>query len=270
MEEGYFTWLVAPGGGMLKAGRSRSGVSPFNKIHPPETAFADRPRVTQLYFGDEGLVGNGISLSYLLPFPFTYAEWILEITDVWEGASLFGETDSNGNLVAGGGREKTAYLTRLASFADLTDALSISGGMTYAMGPTNADWSRGAQLTGVDVRLKYAEPSRTQYFGWDWKTELFLANKQQTAANIQARGLFSHLELRLGRSWWFGGRVDHVEPLDGSAVYQAGLAYMTFATSEFQAISLQGRLAPGPAPGPDTAIFLKWTVSMGPHPVHTF
>ena len=69
LEEGYLTWLALPGGGQAKVGKFRADLGKFNRTHPPETPFADRPLAAEAFLGEEGLTTTGLSASVLIPNP---------------------------------------------------------------------------------------------------------------------------------------------------------------------------------------------------------
>ena len=69
LEEGYVIWLALPGGGQAKLGKFRADLGKFNRTHPPETPFADRPLAARAFLGGEGLATTGVSLSALVPNP---------------------------------------------------------------------------------------------------------------------------------------------------------------------------------------------------------
>jgi len=69
VEEGYLTWLALPGGGQAKVGKFRADLGKFNRTHPPETPFADRPLAAEAFLGGEGLAVAGIAASALIPNP---------------------------------------------------------------------------------------------------------------------------------------------------------------------------------------------------------
>lgn len=272
VEEGFFTWLVLPRHGLLKAGRFRSAMGSLNRIHPPETKFADRPRVFTDYLGTEGLVGNGVSVAYLLPIRNIFAEWTLELTDVWAAAPAFGDINATtGLLETGGSRQKLGVLTRIASSHDFTESLTMLGGITYAEGATDAAGARVGRILGVDLRIKHQNPREAQYRSIDSRNEFFLVHSERTTGTVNVTGFFSSIDYRINRSLLAGGRFDRSTSLAaGNPTTTSFLVYLTHQPSEFQSISLQTRLSGTGATLPNLAIFLKWTVGIGSHAAHAF
>jgi hypothetical protein len=245
VEEGHFTWLVLPGHGLLKAGRFRAAMGSFNRIHPPETTFADRPRVFTDYLGEEGLVGNGLSVAYLLPIRNIFAEWFLEVTDVWAAAPAFGDINATtGALTTGGSRNQLGYLTRIASSYDFAESLTMLGGISYAVGASDAVGSRTGRILGVDLRLKYQRPQEAQYRSIDFRNEFFLVHSERTTGTANVTGFYSSVDHRMSRTLLTGGRLDRSTSLAvGNPVTTSLLAYLTHQPSTFQSISLQGRVS---------------------------
>src|SRR5262249_56245447 len=69
VEEGYITWLALPFGAQAKVGKFRADLGKFNRTHPPETPFADRPLAAAAFLGEEGLSTIGLSASVIIPNP---------------------------------------------------------------------------------------------------------------------------------------------------------------------------------------------------------
>jgi hypothetical protein len=67
IEEGYLTTLSLPGTLQLKAGRFKQNIGRVNPVHSHALPFIDLPDPYVNFFGDEGLKGDGLSLSWLIP-----------------------------------------------------------------------------------------------------------------------------------------------------------------------------------------------------------
>ncbi|MFQ6114734.1 MAG: hypothetical protein ACE5NG_11760, partial [bacterium] len=82
LEEAYITYLSLPLSLKAKLGFFRSKFGKFNQIHPPERPFIDTPLIYEHYFGEEGLVEPGLSLSWLIPNPWDrFIELTFEFTN---------------------------------------------------------------------------------------------------------------------------------------------------------------------------------------------
>ena len=79
LEEGTLTLFALPAGLTAKLGKFRSNFGKFNRTHPPETPFADRPLAAERFLGEEGLAPSGLSASWLAPLTF-YVNLDAEVT----------------------------------------------------------------------------------------------------------------------------------------------------------------------------------------------
>lgn len=272
LEEGYLTWLALPGGLSSRFGKFRSGFGKFNRIHTPETAFADRPLVSEKYFGEEGLSSLGASLSWHVPNPWLFVSLDGEATTAPEAKETPAFDVAR--------RRDLLYTARLGAYQDLTESLNVSLGGSLAHGPAGQSFNAVAessttlrsQLYGVDLTFRWKNPRRAIYRSFLWQTEvLWSLRDQDPATSVYSWGLFSHAEYQFARRWRCGFRYDWSEsPLDGSRHEEGGLAYLTFMPSEFSLLSLQGRQVKKPTGELERLGFLKVTFSIGPHGAHPF
>jgi len=70
VEEAVFQTTCLPAGFQVKGGKFLSDFSRINRQHPHEWDFVDRPLISELVFGDHGLLETGAQLSWLAPTPF--------------------------------------------------------------------------------------------------------------------------------------------------------------------------------------------------------
>lgn len=269
LEEGYLSLFNLPANLFLKLGKFRANFGKFNRTHKPETAFADIPLMVEKYFGNEGLTGSGVSLSYHLPNP-----WLLVNLD----GEMFTMPETPALVPAE--RKDLLYLARLSGYHDFTEALNLTLGSSYANGSAGQEFDQilessqtlRSQLYSLDFTLRWKNPRRAIYRSWFWQTE-FLSNKREisTISSIFSRGLFSHLEYQFARRWRLGGRYDWSEsPLNDSEHEQGGLIYLTFTPSEFSLFSLQGKRVNKVGGETEDIGFFKVTFNLGPHGAHPF
>ncbi|MBI2059849.1 MAG: hypothetical protein HYT87_08775 [Nitrospirae bacterium] len=272
LEEGYLTWFALPADLSLKLGKFKADFGKFNRTHRPETAFADRPLAQERYLGDEGLASIGGALSWHVPNPW----WLINLDAEAMNMPDTEETPAFGAA----GRNDLLYVGRLSSYHDLTEALNANVGASVALGTagpvadeaTGESFTPGNRLYGVDLTMRWKNPRRAIYGSWFWQTEAFLNNRERAADSALATaGLFSHLEYQFARRWRTGARYDWSEsPTDRSDRVTGGLAYLTFATSEFCRISLQGKQVWKEGGAEDTLGLLKVTFNIGPHGADPF
>lgn len=272
LEEGYLNWFTLPYGLALKIGKFRANFGRFNRTHPPETAFADRPLAHENYFGPEGLSGTGASLSWQIPNPL----FLLNLD-----AEVFNTPESSDAPAFDKARKKDlTYVGRLSSFFDLTEAVNLTLGGNYANGAagqelnsiTNSSTTLRSQLYGLDATFRWKNPRRAIYRSVLWQTEIFSNRREVTSSShVNSFGMFSHLDYQFARRWRTGGRYDYSEtPTDNTVKEKGGLVYLTFSPSEFSTISLQGKHSNLGSGVKENLGFLKVTFNIGPHGAHPF
>jgi hypothetical protein len=271
LEEGYLTLLTLPAGLTAKAGKFRHNFGKFNRTHPPETPFADRPLAAERFLGEEGLAGAGLSVSWLAPLP-VYLNLDLEVTDT-------PERDDVPSFEAFRGRD-LLYAPRLSTFLDLGEAANVTLGGSVANGangfagpdttlPGPGDDALRATLIGADVTFRWKNPRRAIYRSLvaqaEWmerRGEVFGAPDEVT------QGAFAYVDYQFARRWHAGARLDRTSgEISGHDTGQ--LAFLTFTPSEFSLVSVQARRR-RIANDSEMTYFVKTTFNIGPHGQHPF
>ena len=272
LEEGTLSFFNLPADLALKVGKFRANFGKFNRTHPPETPFADRPVAEENYFGAEGLSGTGASLSWQIPNPMFFLNLDAEAftTPDTEEAPTFGKAR----------KKDLTYVGRLSSFFDLTEAINLTAGGSYANGAAGQDLDAvtgssstlRSELYGLDVTFRWKNPRRAIYKSAIWQTEVFVNKRDLTStAHTNSLGYFSYVEYQFLRRWKTGVRYDYSElPTNGNVQQKGGLLYFTFTPSEFSLISLQGRHVSLDNGTEENMGFLKMTYNIGPHGTHPF
>jgi hypothetical protein len=284
LEEGYLTLLSLPGGFAAKLGKFRSNFGKFNRTHPPETPFADRPLAAERFLGEEGLAPTGASLSWLAPLPF-YVNLDAEITNTPELHGHGGEED-------GDGEEEVAtfepyrgkdllYLGRVSTFLDLSESANVTLGATYANGANGAGQADStsplevlrAKLYGGDLTFRWKNPRRAIYRSLIAQVEwMERAAESLGEPEVKRGGGYAWFDYQFARRWHIGGRYDWSHALDETAAPRATgvLGFLTFTPSEFSLVSVQGRSLDLEDGTTETRWFLKTTFNIGPHGAHPF
>ncbi|MEK7384771.1 MAG: hypothetical protein AAB262_16010, partial [Elusimicrobiota bacterium] len=267
LEEGTLTWFHLPHDLALKVGKFRPNFGKFNRTHPPETAFADRPLVHERFFGEEGLSGAGADLSWQVPNP-----WVLVTLD---GEVIDTPAAAESPAFDRARRRDLLYVGHAGGYYDLSEAVNVTLGASYAYGAagqefndvTGSSRTLASQLGGIDLTFRWKNPRRSIYRSALWQTEVIWGKRDAPGGStLGSVGMFTHLEYQFARRWRAGARYDYTQlPADRSRHEQAGLAYLTFTPSEFSRISLQGRRARRFDGTKETLGFLKITFSIGPH-----
>lgn len=277
LEEGTLTLLSLPGGLGAKLGKFRSNFGKFNRTHPPETVFADRPLAAERFFGDEGLSAEGISASWLVPrLPF-YANIDAEVTNT---------PDSEGEPVAFArfrGKD-LLYVGRLSTFFDLGEASNVAFGGSYANGangPASVDSlplplhvsALRARVVGADVTFRWKNPRRAIYRSFIAQAEWMQRTAETVLGPDETRtGGYAWGDFQFARRWHIGGRYDWSDRLDDAESKAATgvLGFLTFLPSEFAAMSVQVRKQSLEDGEKETLAFFKTTFNIGPHGAHPF
>lgn len=272
LEEGYLQFpALLPGLG-AKLGKFRMDLGRFNRTHPGETAFADRPLAARRFFGDEGLAGTGVAVSYLIPNPLDlYLNLDLEAVNTPPAADVpaFDEAD----------RRDLLYLARLSGYVDLTESLNASVGGSVAHGAhgfevdavTGSSSTLNTSVAAADLTVRWKDPRRAIYQSVLWQTEGYVV-KAEGAGGVEParRGGFTYVDWQFLRRWHIGARYDVSQTLLGTEWERGGLGFLTFTPSEFSLISLQGRRTRFADGSHETVGWLKLTFNIGPHGAHPF
>ena len=180
VEEGYLTWLALPGGGQAKFGKFRADLGKFNRTHPPETPFADRPLAAEAWLGEEGLATTGVSASILIPNPANlYWDVIAQIGAAPESLAspVFGPE----------GRRDVLALGRTSLFIPFGESTDLNLGVSYtnarAHPALRAEGER-MRLGAADLTLRWKNPRRSIYRSLLVQVELLGARKAIAVPNF--------------------------------------------------------------------------------------
>ncbi|OGG49112.1 MAG: hypothetical protein A3F84_26730 [Candidatus Handelsmanbacteria bacterium RIFCSPLOWO2_12_FULL_64_10] len=271
LEEGYLTFLALPGGVSAKVGKFRANLGKFNRTHPPETPFADRPLSAEAFWGEEGLAGTGLSVSALIPNRWVYLNLDAEVTNTYEGAPAFGEEGPDGEVQAGGGKRDLGYLGRLSAYFDLGESANLTLGASYATGVHDPAGRERAHVENADVTFRWKNPRRAIYRSLVWQTEVLFSQRRVAGGGWAARrGMFSYVDWQCARRWHVGGRFDTTEFPEIAGSEKGWVGFLTFTPSEFSLISGQLRGVRRMDGSWERAGLLKLTFNIGPHGAHPF
>jgi hypothetical protein len=271
LEEGYLTWFNLPGHTAFKLGKMRAGWGKFNRTHPGETPFADRPLAHETYFGEEGLAGTGGSFSWQIPNPWLFLNLDAEALTVPSAseAPAF-DTARRGDML---------YVGRLNAYKDITESVNATWGASWARGAagqsfdavTGTSTTLVSQVYGTDLTFRWKNPRRATARSAFWQTEILWNSREQAGLpDLNTHGFFSHVEHQFLRRWRAGVRYDWSQSPALSGHAEGELAYLTFTPSEFSLISLQGRRRKMEDGTNENLGFLKVTFNIGPHGAHPF
>ncbi|KAA3618781.1 MAG: hypothetical protein DWQ05_07420 [Calditrichaeota bacterium] len=259
LEEGYVTTLSMPFSLQAKAGKFRSAMGKINQIHPHAYNFVGAPLMYANYFGGEGLVDRGVSLSWLIPNPFDlYQELTLETTS--------GATESPSFT----GTKDLLYLLHLKNYVDLNENTTLELGFTGIRGSNDAERHK-SHIAAVDLTLRWKPLRRGRYKSFEWITEALLSRRDTPAGEIDSKGLYSFMRYQLSKRTYIGGRFDYSEyPENGDISEKAYSANLSFFATEFQKFDLQYQYGL-PVQGENfSRILLRSVFVIGAHGAHKY
>lgn len=279
VEEVYVSWLGIVPSTSFTVGRFRQSFGVLNRWHEHDLDQAEHPLAMRLVLGDEGLVGNGLMVKWLMPSLWAHAnELTLEVVD-----------GTNELLFAGEYFSVPSSMLHLKNYYDLSDGTYFELGLTGMLGFNNkrgyptpvgtlADepW-RKTVVAGADMTLYWSPPQRAKYRSVTWRSELYYANKElPTEASRSSWGLYSYLQYQLSPRWFVGVRGDIAQPTvrDEDRLAWGVAPYLTFWQSEFVYLRLEyqhGRNIPYTTPDDrlarrtDNRLLLQIDFAAGPH-----
>ncbi len=265
IEEGFITWLALPGGGQARAGKFRADFGKFNRTHPPETYFADRPLAAETFLGEEGLSTMGLSLSALVPNPLDlYWDVTAHVgtAPAPEETPLF-DPDSRSDVLA---------LGRSSVFVPLHESADLNLGVSYANALADSTLrteGNRAQIAALDLTFHWKNPRRSIYRSLVAQAELLAEQGSQSGAE-RYRGAFAYAVYQFARQWKVGARYDWTESPGSHDNSSGALALIQYQPSEFSTLSVQGRRVRVPGGADHDALFFKWTFNIGPHGAHPY
>ena len=206
LEEGYAYWSGIPGGLRVDLGRMRQQLGELNRVHLHALPQTEYPLVLENYFGEEGLIGDGVRLYWMAPFAGL------------GGAvhELYGEVTVGGNEVMFEDGNRPSFLGHLNNFWQLSSASFLQVGLTGLYGE-NPDESLQSRVFGGDVRFSWRPPGRELYRSFTLAGEVYAARKRMNGTGDTRWGWYLGAQYQFGRGWYAGARWDWVEPLDRPA-----------------------------------------------------
>jgi hypothetical protein len=269
VEEGYLTFTSLPWQLLAKVGRMRVAFGKVNTMHLHVMPWPDEPLpVVNLLGGEEGWIGDGVSVAKLLSLPGDlFSELTVQVLD-GNASELFHAEQ----------RSDLAYDAHYRVFADLSDAANLDAGASWGLGPNGTGGGATTTLEGVDVTLRWKPLQQGTYRSAVLRGELYRSRRDQPGGTETATGWYLSGDYQLARRWWVGVRGEAAEHAADPGVKDTGLAAtVTFNPSEFSQLraELRRRCYGGPNQlGPDTytanEVLLQLQFAIGAHGAHPF
>jgi len=264
--EAYLTFLQLPYGLQARAGLFRADFGKTNPFHLHSLPWTDYPFVIKRYFGDEGLSGTGLELSWLPPIK----------SDLFFSVEYEVFNNDNDALFAGEESDDFTHLVRAKVFRDLTANSDIELGASIATAPNDGGHGGSrSTIEGIDLTYRWKPKEAGRYRSFLWQTEFLAAQADRDGGTENTWGAYSAAEYQFARQWRFGLRYDTAELPFASSLHERGYsAYLTFLQSEF----VYWRLAyiytdrnfreHGDKEEQQLMLQLNWT--LGAHPAHKY
>ncbi len=256
-EEAYMYWTGLPAGIRIDVGRFRQQVGELNRIHLHALPETEYPRVLQEYFGEDGLVGDGLS-----------AYWMVPAAPLGGGThELWGQvTLTNNDALFNDGR-RLSYMGHLNNFWQLSRSTYIQVGGTALYGK-NPDDDLASRVFGADFRLTWRPPEKALYRSATIRGELYAARKRVSDVGETRYGGYLGTDYQVGRRFFFGGRFDYVEPLESPSHIWGIAPHITWWQSEWVYLRAEWQHLSTPrfTGRADNDLFVFQVVwAMGPH-----
>jgi hypothetical protein len=137
------------------------------------------------------------------------------------------------------------------------------------------DWRRTI-VGGADLTINWEPVNQAKYKGFTWRSEFLYAYKEVldsdlSDAVIKSWGVYSYMQIKPIRNWYFGVRGDLTQPfqMDNEGEYTWGVVpYITWWQSPWVRFRLEYDYidwADMTGMEPEHRVFLQTTFSVGPH-----
>ena len=262
LEEAYVYWTGLPGHLRLDVGRLRQQVGELNRWHLHALPESEYPLVYATYFGEEGVIGDGLRLYWLVPTGGVFGVQELTVEGTLGANEVLYE---EGNHPSG--------LVHLNNFFELGPATYFQLGGTAAFG-RNTDVDLRTRLLGADFRFTWRPPAQAQYRSFTLRGEGYLLDKEFGGVGDARFGAFVSAVYQLGRRWFAGARYDYVEPVGGGDAVWGVVPHLTWWQSEwaFLRAEWQHQRLPvtGAARAAQNRLLLQVVWAIGPHKHETY
>ncbi len=265
LEEAYLTYLGIPWDLQPRVGRFKSTFGKANPQHLHALPWVEYPFVIQNYFGGEGLSGDGVGVSWLIPNPW---EKYIELT--------YEMINNDNSLFAGEETDDFVHLLHLKNFFDLSAASTLEAGLTFATAPN--DEGHGGNRTnveGFDLTFKWRPPESGRYRSFLWQTEVLAAQADLRGGQETTWGMYTAADYQFARRWVVGARYDYSQLPYSSSQHELGYsAYLTFLQSEYLfwrfGYQYTDRNFRVEGDKREHEMFLQCNFSLGTHPAHGY
>ena len=223
--EAYFTRFGILGSMSLTLGKFRQQFGVVNRWHKHALDQVDFPLALRQIFGPGGLNQIGASVQWQMPAVGGMAQELTFQLTNGQNPRVFGQNTEN----------FPSFLLHYKNYRDLSKDTYLELGLTGLAG-RNDTWQVTVTDTGTvrttvaktdrlptyvlgaDLTLLWEPTDRMRYRNWQWRTEVYLAQKQILApdgtgeSTIRSWGAYSYYETKVSRTFLLGARVDYYQP----------------------------------------------------------
>lgn len=261
VEEGYVSFTSLPWGLLVKVGRMRTMFGKINTLHLHVLPWPDEPLPNvNLLGGEEGWIGDGVSIAKLIPLGNVFSELTLQ-----------GFSGDSGDLFTAPKRSDLAYNAHYKIFADMTEASNLEIGLSYGSGPNGETPTSRTDLQGLDLTYRWRPLQQGNYRGVIAHAEYIRSVKDLVGGRQTADGFFVSEDTRFARRWYTGARYERSARADDGSAHDDGQALtLTFWPSEFSQLRAELRRRHYAEGITGKEILLQVQFAIGAHGAHPF
>lgn len=296
LEEAYGTTLFSlPLNSQFRIGRARAKFGRINQLHRHAQDFVTLALPAAQFLG-EHLNPTSIEANFLVPVP-----WYLELSA--SGGSPDVETPTFARDEDANDLGRLLYIFHVSNFFELSEALGVSLGGSFATGSNGTAAGERSNLYGIDLYAKYRPLKNNPYQEITFQSEFMYLDAQTPEETLENWGWYAQSVYRFAKRWNAGfrfGIIDTNTPVteveeDGvieptnlfasirneegeeeeAMLGLLGRTYrispmLTFNPSEFSQIRLQYDYLNQDFAENQHAVFLQFQYAIGAHGAHPF
>lgn len=295
LEEMFFLTTSLPKNLQVKGGQFNLEFGRQNGLHPHAWAFADQPLVLNRMFGAEGLRGQGVRASWLLPTSW-YAEATLAVMNSGGATVSSFRSEESSEIHGGIGLDREVrsardllYVPRFAASFDLNSTNTVVLGASAALGPNNSGTSSRTAIVGSDLYWKWKSPRAFKGFPFvslqtEVLTRRYDAARREAvdaagslpAERLRDTGGYAQLLWGIRPLWLLGLRGEYVAGNTTSFASEVrgerfrASPNVTWYPTEYSKVRLQYNFDHRAGIGRDHSLWLQFEFLIGAHAAHKF
>jgi hypothetical protein len=264
-EEAYLTYLGLRQGLNLYVGKKQVAFGRTNLLHCHSLPYVRRPLALRNLVGEEGLNGQGVAVSYLLP---TTGDLFAQLDlGTWTGEGPGESSELPGILVGPGAGFSDRFNTaRVWASHPVGESNEFELGGSYARGPAEGYATEGsghATLSGLDLTYRHFGEGDSRLL---LRGESVWRREANDVAGSTAKGYYLFGNYRPDKYRSLGLLYDWSEFPQAPDLHESALSLiLTQQFSEQYYLRLQGTHGSRPGDSSYNEISLQWVWGVGPH-----